>query len=244
MIYTFGNLNVYIGDISHALYPNNDLERWQQSKNLLQDSSFLFLKETFGTINSLFCAHQIHTIEGKEVTKNTINTLKPFVTESDFLYTNNRDIGLGVLTADCVPIVLYDKVKNACTIVHAGWRGAIAGIIFKAINSLQICYGSDLRDLKIIFGPSARSCCYKVNQHFMLQLEENAYTHTALQQREGNLFFDIPTFIVNQCIDAGIPLLHINLDYCLCTICSLQFCSYRRQQKEAGRQLTVAMLTF
>lgn len=80
----------------------------------------------------------------------------------DALITNKRQICIGVFTADCVPIFLYDADKHAIGIVHAGWRGTFARIITKAILSMQDTFGSNPEYLRAAVGPCISQKNYEV----------------------------------------------------------------------------------
>jgi purine-nucleoside/S-methyl-5'-thioadenosine phosphorylase / adenosine deaminase len=239
MLYSNQILHVYSGDKQTAVYPARDIQRWQQSTDLINDVSFSFLQPLL-SLDSLFFAHQVHGINGVHIESGSPQ--QSFIQEADFIYTNRRNIGIGVLTADCVGLVLYDPVHSAIAIVHAGWRGAVHGVVYEALQALQRTYNTAYADLQVFFGPSARVCCYEVDAHFVDALSSCMYADEALSKECSRLFFDIPTLIVKQLSMAGVLHRSISMDYALCTICSTQFCSHRREKERAGRQMLVAVL--
>jgi polyphenol oxidase len=153
-----------------------------------------------------------------------------------------RSVGIGVLTADCVGLVLYDPVHSAMAVVHAGWRGAVQGIVYEALHALQRTYNTVCSDLQVFFGPSARACCYEVDELFVNAFPACMYADEALSKKGSQLFFDIPTLIIKQLAVAGVAQQSISMDYALCTICNTQFCSHRREKEQAGRQMLVAII--
>lgn len=82
--------------------------------------------------------------------------------ETDAIITNTPEIALGVTVADCVPLLLYDPVKHAVGVAHAGWRGTVAGIAARAVEAFTCEFGSMPADLLAGVGPSIGPCCYEV----------------------------------------------------------------------------------
>jgi YfiH family protein len=123
-------------------------------QNLVQD---------FG-LQSLVVLEQVHGIDGVVIDQAQSEW---FSHQGDFLVTNQKGIALVVVTADCIPLILYDRVHQAVAMVHAGWKGLLAGVAFKAIQAMQQQYQTNISDLIVTFGPSARVCCYEVSQGFV-----------------------------------------------------------------------------
>ena len=82
--------------------------------------------------------------------------------QGDALLTNEPGVLLSVRSADCLPILLADVRCRAVAAIHAGWRGALAGIIEKTVGEMVRVFGSRPRDLIAAIGPSIRACCYEV----------------------------------------------------------------------------------
>ena len=71
----------------------------------------------------------------------------------DAVMTRESGICIGVSTADCIPILLYDDVHHAACAIHAGWRGTVARIAMKAVEAMRQAYGSQPAALKAVIGP-------------------------------------------------------------------------------------------
>jgi hypothetical protein len=84
--------------------------------------------------------------------------------EGDALLTDQPGVLLSVRIADCLPVLLADPRRRAVGAVHAGWRGALARIIEKAVGEMRRLFGSQPEHLRAAFGPSIRACCYEVGQ--------------------------------------------------------------------------------
>jgi hypothetical protein len=82
----------------------------------------------------------------------------------DALLTDQAGILLSVRTADCLPVLLVDPKRRAVAAVHAGWRGALARIVEKAVGEMRRVYGSEPQSLLAVLGPSIHVCCYEVGQ--------------------------------------------------------------------------------
>jgi len=82
----------------------------------------------------------------------------------DGLMTAEPGILLTIRIADCLPLLLVDPRRRVVAAVHAGWRGALARIIEKAVGDVRRAFGSDPQDLIAAVGPSIRACCYEVGE--------------------------------------------------------------------------------
>jgi YfiH family protein len=113
----------------------------------------------------LVVARQIHGVAVERVTRRERGrgALTPIVLpEADALATDEPDVPLLAIFADCVPVVLVDPVRRAVAVVHAGWRGTVAGVVEAAVAALTAWYGSRPADLLAGIGPSIGPCCYEV----------------------------------------------------------------------------------
>lgn len=230
---------IYFGDASDGLY-SNDYLHLAPEKTLLETPPFDQLKKSI-QIDSLAFLKQIHSTTGFEVS--TEQSIKPFQNEGDFLYTLSSGIGLGVVTADCLPIVIHDAVHNALAVVHAGWRGSLNGIAGKALEQLHKTYGTEPAHVKVFFGPSAKACCYTIGENVLHELQDVChYSDEVLHTQDDGVHFDLPGFNRIALQELGVKPEAFHCEYNLCTICDESFYSYRRQGQSAGRQMTVAVL--
>jgi len=165
-----------------------------------------------------------------------------FEKDGDFLVSSSPRIAVGVLTADCLPVVFYDKINKIVAVAHAGWPGSVLKISQNVVNHLKLNYGTNVKSLSVFFGPSARSCCYEVQESFCEKLNDFSYKNQVLEYRDDKIFFDLPKFNILQLLEVGLSEDQINLDYNHCTICNPNFHSYRRNNFSPNRQPTVAWL--
>lgn len=185
---------------------------------------------------------QQHTAHGICVENIEIKSESWFEYTADFLVTKTKGIALVVLTADCIPLVLYDQKNDVVALVHAGWRGLADNIVFKAMQMMQNLYGTQLHDIVSTVGPSARSCCYEVSAPFIDGFQQFEWSSKALSKRDDRWYFNKILFLQTQLQSLGVLTDNISTGYALCTICDVSFCSFRREKQDAGRQATIVAL--
>jgi YfiH family protein len=208
---------------------------------LLQLEPFSNLKKMM-PLEQLLFVRQVHGTDGLVVTQENAEDAQPFAQDGDYLSTNVPGVGIGVLTADCLPIVFYDSRQGAASVIHAGWRGSVAGIACIALEQMQQEFDTKLENIKVFFGPSAKPCCYEVSQDFVQHLDPYPFAQDVLISQADKLFFDVPGFNRHILESIGVRKESFRFEYNLCTICDDTFCSYRREGQLAGSQMTVICL--
>lgn len=233
MLYDMDFASIYFGDSKDGLNLN-DLDLLRENLDILR---------TRLNLRHLFFLKQVHGIDSILITDDPISRPVDLWSYSgDLIVSNKKGVGIGVLTADCLPVVLFDLKNKVSSIVHAGWQGSIQKICLKAIRIMQEKFRSKIDDLKIYFGPCARKCCYEVGQNFIDKLKAEKIVFKSFIVKKGNkIFFDLVHFNQQQFYDLGVLNNQIITDHCLCTICNGQFCSHRRD-KSYRRQATIAVL--
>ncbi len=91
--------------------------------------------------------------------------------EGDALYTRDPNLLLGILTADCVPVLVADTRTHAIAAFHAGWRGTLARIVEHGIDTLRRDFGSRPQDLLAAIGPSIGACCFAIGEEVRHEFE-------------------------------------------------------------------------
>lgn len=104
--------------------------------------------------------HQTHTANVAIITDPS--TSRDNLQDIDALITNLPNCAIGVRTADCVPVLLYDPKQKAIAAIHSGWRGTVKKISQNTIRLMQQTYGTHPSDLKAIIGPSISPASYEV----------------------------------------------------------------------------------
>jgi YfiH family protein len=159
--------------------------------------------------------------------------------EGDGLWTAAPGTGVGVRTADCVPVLLAHREVPLVAAVHAGWRGLASGIVREVVRALAERVGDGgASGLVAAAGPCARACCYEVGEETAEAL--SALSGTALRKGEtpGKWFADLQAIALSELARAGIPPSRAE-GVGPCTVCSNRFHSYRREKSLTGRQFSL-----
>lgn len=158
--------------------------------------------------------------------------------ETDALVTDCPDICLMVLSADCVPVLLYDPVCRVVGAVHAGWRGTVAGIVEKTVGVLVERFGSRPEDLYAGIGPSIGVCCFEVGEEVAEAFHRRFPGNPDIVvsgERPGKFRVDLWEANRRMLLAAGLMAEHVEVAG-MCTVCHPgHFFSYRREKEAAGR---------
>jgi len=160
--------------------------------------------------------------------------------QADALITATSSIVLTILTADCVPILLFDKKKRVIAAVHAGWRGTADDIIIKTLTYMKKSYNSNPTDIIASIGPAIGECCYEVDSSVASKFQKY---HRFITNKISNKFMlDLKGINRKQMIDFGV--LESNIDTIeLCTSCeNNKLFSYRKEHSCTGRFISAIML--
>ena len=111
--------------------------------------------------NNIFLVNQIHSNKFIFLNKNFKFSKKKI--KADAIITDQKNLPIGVLTADCVPILLYDKKKNIVAAIHAGWKGAFKEII-KKVTHFMLKLGSKQNNIIAAIGPCIKQNSYNVKE--------------------------------------------------------------------------------
>lgn len=91
---------------------------------------------------------------------------------ADAVITKRDDVVIGVQSADCVPILVYERLNSIIAAVHAGWRGTAQGILKKVLNILKNDFSGKAEDVFVAIGPSIMECCYNVGAEVVESIKE------------------------------------------------------------------------
>lgn len=189
----------------------------------------------------LYRATQVHGARGVRVEDQPPAEVK--AVEADYLYTDRPGVTVGVITADCVPVLLADKTRPAVAAVHAGWRGLVAGVIEAAVGSLEDL-GSHRDHLAAALGPCIGACCFEVGAEVVEAFADRfpEHPHIVLPAEAGPTPFPKPHIDLWRASrtaleGAGVAPSNIT-DPPACTMCSPErYYSYRRDGARIGQQL-------
>jgi YfiH family protein len=159
--------------------------------------------------------------------------------EGDALVTAERGLGLGVLVADCVPVLLADPVARVVGAAHAGRQGVLAGVVHRALDAL-VARGADPARVRAAVGPAVCGRCYEVPAA-MRDGVAAAVPETFATTDAGTPGLDLPAGVVAQLASRGVAVTHVER----CTLEDPELFSHRRASATAtttGRQAGIIAL--
>lgn len=158
----------------------------------------------------------------------------PPLGEADALWTRVAGQAVGVKTADCVPLLLWDSGGGAVAAVHAGWRGTLSRIAVRAVEAL-LAQGSARSALRVALGPHIGPCCYAVGG----DLPARFSAAFGAQVMQGDRL-SLRAALEAQLAAAGVAAEHLDASCAVCTACDARFFfSHRRDHGRTGRQLSL-----
>jgi len=212
---------------------SNDLKR-DIDKNLSFVAKKMGVKK-----NKLILMHQTHSNKVAIISKKNFNK-KIY---SDALITKTSGFALGVLTADCVPILIYDRKNNIIGCIHAGWKGAFGGIIKNTISKMKKL--SSNYKLFASIGPCIGLKNYEVGSDFYKKFIHQSKRNQKYFVRKNKVrkFFNLRKFVTDKLLELNVEIDQVNLD----TFNDKKnFYSYRRSSKlgenDYGRCISVISL--
>jgi polyphenol oxidase len=191
--------------------------------------------------DALVTVHQVHSakaviIDGPHDSHDSVDH------KADAMVTNQRGVALGILTADCVPILMASQDGTVIGAAHAGWRGALSGIIEATLDAME-SIGANGKTITAAIGPSIGQQSYEVGPEFpapFLADDPAAITFFKDAPRTGHYLFDLGGYTSARLLRRGITVCHSRFDTCAL---EEQFFSYRRSTLNGeagyGRNLSV-----
>ncbi|MET3589814.1 YfiH family protein [Bartonella silvatica] len=229
-------------DVSKNPYQslNGDKSSNDQAKHIAPNR--ILIANYFGVgIQNLVTVNQTHSCDVIVINQAFTDDLP----QADALVTTKKELIIGILTADCGPILFADPQAGVIGATHAGWRGSLNGIVEKIISVMEQ-QGAKRHSITAVLGPCIGPCHYEVTGEFYNQFIEchSQFQKYFLKTDKVNHFrFNLWAFIINQLKEAGV--------YASCLeICTYQdeqrFFSYRRaihrNEPTYGRQMSAIML--
>ncbi len=163
--------------------------------------------------------------------------------QADALVTRAPEIAIGVETADCVPVLLFDPVTRAIAAIHAGWRGMVKKIIQKTMTRMQHQFGSDPARMIAAIGPAIGPECYEVDEPVMGPMREAFpfWQDVAKPHGAGRWSLDLVKTNKMELVRIGCAEKNIHA-LGLCTSCRKDLFYSFRAEGRTGRMLSVIML--
>ncbi len=220
----FKNANFIFSTGENNLNLNKNIEEGKENLNNI--------KKWF-PLQELFYLNQVHS----SIVRNFNDEDK----DGDAIVTNEFNKAVGIFTADCVPILLYDKENDAVAAVHSGWRGTYEKIVINTIKKMKGNYGTNPENIIVSIGPHIKECCYEVSWDLINKFKKDKIYSDYNISNKRNLNME-------KCILAQLSYIGVKNENIiradLCTMCSSdpKFYSYRKEGN-VGRQISFIYLS-
>ncbi len=224
----FGNQALHTGDDKQAVI----LRRHQFLNSFgLELKQLVAAVQTHGTV--------VRIVEQQDAGSGA-NDFATALPDTDALITCIPGLVLAIFTADCLPIFIYDSKTPAIGIVHAGWRGTIAGIVNLTLEKMMIAFGTKPADCMVALGPSIGGECFQVAPDLAECFAK--LNPLVVKQSAEKYYVDLARYNQNLLQQAGVDTNKIILPSS-CTSCQVtEFFSYRAEGGTAGRMMGIISL--
>jgi polyphenol oxidase len=193
--------------------------------------------------NRLLSAYQVHSADAMVVDGPWLTDERPRV---DALVTKTRGLALGILTADCGPVLFADHHAGVIGAAHAGWKGALTGVTTRTLEAME-AQGANRRNVTAVIGPMISQAAYEVGPEFparFIDADDGNRRYFTPSQRAGHWMFDLPGYLEDRLKSDGVGEV-VNLALCTCSD-EARFFSYRRathrNEKDYGRLISAISL--
>lgn len=158
----------------------------------------------------------------------------PLSEEGDALISRQPGLSVGVRTADCVPLLVYDPVNRTIAAIHAGWKGLISGVIEETLKIFRNSFKSDFANLQVVLGPALCPGCFEIGPEVADQFRKKFGDKLAVSPGEADRsFVDLRKGCCVVLEELGVPANSIEV-LPHCTACEPElFYSYRRGDRDA-----------
>ena len=162
----------------------------------------------------------------------------------DALMTNLRGVCIGVSTADCIPVLLYDGEHQVVCAIHAGWRGTVKRVVVKAIEAMKFAYDTRPQQLMAQIGPGIHLDSFEVGDEVYEAFAQEGFDMSSISHREEKWHIDLPQCNRLQLTASGLEPQNVKVS----PVCTYQqasdYFSARRLGVNSGRIFTGIMLKF
>lgn len=153
--------------------------------------------------------------------------------KADGLITHiDNNLILSIMTADCLPIFIYDPKTGFFSLIHAGWKGVVSKIHQKVLLDMNRL-GSKFEDIFVAIGPSIKECCFEVKNDVVSKFDNKYVT-----MNNNKLYINLLQNILDDLIYLGVLVDNISFDE-TCTYDDSRCCSFRRDGSSAGRMFSL-----
>lgn len=189
--------------------------------------------------------NKFHILSENLITLNQIHSNKIYVIKNyaqkelygDGLITAKKGICLGIFSADCLPIFLFDPKKKIIGLLHAGWQGTLKGISRKAVFLFKKL-GSLPKDVLVYIGPSICGNCYFVNKEraTIFSLNFPKFKKKIIKKKNKKYFLNLKLLNKLILMEEGIPPYNVQISK-ICTFSNKNYFSFRREKERLSGQM-------
>ncbi|MDD5862093.1 MAG: peptidoglycan editing factor PgeF [Prevotella sp.] len=224
------NINAYCGDTVFAI---------QRNRKLLAETLHI-------SDDHIIMPHQVHHAVNHIIDPTFLALSADKQTAAlegiDSLTTDIPGICIGISTADCVPVLLYDPVHHASAAIHAGWRGTVQRIVEHTVQTMQTTYHTDPHDLHAVIGPCISLDAFEVGQEVYDAFAAEGFEMKKIARHYKKWHIDLPVCNWLQLEHTGVLAKNIILSG-ICTYNSSdRFFSARKLGQQSGRIYTGIIL--
>lgn len=228
---------------------NCKFETSDNAENIRENRKLLISTIGLDAETSLITVNQQHTNEVVVITSPVVATQKFLNMNVDGVITNQPNLAVGILTADCVPLLVSDEKVGFVGAIHCGWQGIYKDIVHTSITKLKTL-GCNVKNIRVALGPCLKKQSYEVDEDFVKKIvaQNKKFTCLFSKKSNGKFLFDCTKFCVLKLKDEGVLNKNIEvLDFNTYTQSDLFF-SYRRSllsgdyatsPTDEGRQLSI-----
>lgn len=225
------NVNAYCGDT---------LEHIAENRRLLCRSLGV------SAVSRLVMPHQVHGTEVRQISEAffslTDNDRQALLEGVDAVMTDQKEVCIGVSTADCIPVLLYDAERHCACAIHAGWRGTRSRIVERAVSAMAETYGCKPENLLAVIGPGISVGNFEVGQEVYDAFSQEGFPMEEIAVMRKKWHINLPLCNRLQLQTMGVPSCQIQ-DAGICTFANADdFFSARRLGIQSGRILTAIVL--
>ena len=233
------------GGVSQGVYQslNGGLGSSDDQKAVIENRSRM--ARSLGVNDTHFVSlYQIHSANCVKVNEPWSLNQRP---HADAMVTTQKGLALGIGTADCGPLLFADPHAGVIGAAHAGWKGALHGVIESTVSAMEEL-GASRANIHVALGPTISQSAYEVGSEFretFFSTDKNSDRFFTTQDENGKCHFDLPGYIVNRLKKSNVKTIE---NLALCTYADEQrFFSFRRtthrNEAEYGRLIAAIALT-
>lgn len=236
-----------------TLFTSADVTAWNFEDSKAGENFSALSRELGLTPEQMVKSKQTHTDIVKVVSRKNggdgilcpLDESQPY----DGLITNEKNLLLCTVEADCVPVYFYDPIKEVIAMVHSGWKGTVKKISEVTIKKMESSFGCRPQDLLVAIGPHICKDCYEVGrdvfEEFSRSFESPDLQKIFIQKNPEKYLLNLEEAVRLTLEENGVPVANI-FSTGVCTLHSkiegCSFCSYRRTKSKTERMLTAIMM--